>query len=139
VKEAILTFVSALWAGSMIFSTATPAQKLPPGRKGAQVRIIKGPALESVTSTSAIIRWETNTGGGTVVDYGVVHYGTQPDKLDYTARSPNRWNRNLPYMVYRVYVDHLKPGTTYYYTVDSTQANGAVDASSAVNRFTTRR
>jgi hypothetical protein len=41
-------------------------------------------------------------------------------------------------MIYRVNVDRLKPGTTYYYTVGSTQANGADDeASSAVNQFTT--
>ena len=138
-KGAILTLVTALWAGSVIFCTPTPAQKLPPGRKGVQVRIIKGPALESATNASAIIRWTTNTGGGTVVHYGVVHYGTEPHNLNYTAKSPNRWNRNLPYMIYRVSVEHLKPGTTYYYTVGSTQANCADDeASSAVNQFTTR-
>jgi hypothetical protein len=102
------------------------------------VGIIKGPALESTTNTSAVIRWTTNTGGGTVVHYGVVHYGTEPNNLNHTAKSPNRWNRNLPYMIYRVNVDRLKPGTTYYYTVGSTQANGADDeASSAVNQFTT--
>ena len=134
----ILTLVTTLGASGLIFSTPIAPQNLRANQKGVRVGIIKGPALESTTNTSAVIRWTTNTGGGTVVHYGVVHYGTEPNNLNHAAKSPNRWNRNLPYMIYRVNVDRLKPGTTYYYTVGSTQANGADDeASSAVNQFTT--
>jgi hypothetical protein len=37
-----------------------------------------------------------------------------------------------------VRLDNLKPGTTYYYTVGSMEANGADDGTtSAVQKFTT--
>jgi len=134
----ILILITAVGASGLIFSTPDAAQKTSVDRKGVRVRIIKGPALESATNTSAVIRWTTNAGGGTIVHYGIVHYGTAPNSLNNTAKSSNRWNRNLPYMIYRVNVDRLKPGTTYYYTVGSTQANGVDDeASSAVDQFTT--
>jgi len=31
-------------------------------------------------------------------------------------------------MIFRVRIDNLLPGTTYYYKVSSRQANGAVDS-----------
>jgi hypothetical protein len=41
-------------------------------------------------------------------------------------------------MIFRVRVNDLKPGTTYYYQVFSEQANGDSDpATSAVKQFTT--
>jgi hypothetical protein len=102
-------------------------------------RSLKGPALESATDNSAIIRWTPTPAGGTVVHYGVVHYGTDPKNLSQTAKSPNRWNKNLPYVVYRVRVGGRTPGTTYYYAVESVQANGSgTGAKSTVNQFTTR-
>jgi hypothetical protein len=42
-------------------------------------------------------------------------------------------------MVFRVRMNKLQPGTTYYYKVSSMQANGISDpAMSAVSQFTTR-
>jgi purple acid phosphatase-like protein len=87
----------------------------------------------------AIIRWTVDTGGGTVKHYGIVRYGTDPRNLDHTARSPNRWVRSLPDMTYRVRIDGLTPGTTYYFTVDAAQADGiAMGLKSPVKQFTTR-
>jgi hypothetical protein len=41
-------------------------------------------------------------------------------------------------MIYRVYVDNLEPGLTYYYTVESTDATGVSEAtSSELLQFTT--
>jgi hypothetical protein len=54
------------------------------------------------------------------------------------SKSPNKRNRNHPSMIFPVRVDGLRPGTTYYYTVEAVQANGIPDGvKSAVNPFTT--
>jgi phosphodiesterase/alkaline phosphatase D-like protein len=103
------------------------AQILPPAKRAASVRIIEGPALESVKDNEAIIRWTSNNPGGTDEHFGVVHYGTDPKHLSETAKSHIRLNQNHSYTVFRVSVDGLKPQTTYYYTVDSMQGNGKTD------------
>jgi hypothetical protein len=103
------------------------------------VRIIQGPTLESSHGTSAIVRWETNNVAGTTVRYGVVHYGTDRRNLSLVAKSQNRWNRGLPSMIYRVAVDNLEPGLTYYYWVESTSATGVSEGmNSDVHQFTQR-
>jgi hypothetical protein len=76
---------------------------------------------------SAIIRWTSDNPGGSDEHFGVVHYGTNPKELSQTAQSHIRLNRNHPYTIFRVRVDGLQPKTTYYYTVDSTQATGKSD------------
>jgi phosphodiesterase/alkaline phosphatase D-like protein len=92
----------------------------------SSLSITKGPLVEFSGDQSAIITWTTNTNGNSVV-----HYGLNARELSDTAESPNRWNPNLPYMVHRVLMLHLKPATTYYYTVESRGVK------SAVCRFTT--
>jgi hypothetical protein len=57
----------------------------------------------------------------------VVHYGTDPKKLSETAKSHIRLNRGHPYTVFRVRVSGLTSKTTYYYTVDSENADGTSD------------
>ena len=43
-------------------------------------------------------------------------------------------------MTYRVWIDNLEPGLTYYYRVEFTDANGTTEgADSAVHQFTTQR
>jgi phosphodiesterase/alkaline phosphatase D-like protein len=115
------------------------AKELPPAKKTARVHIIQGPELESANSTSVIIRWTSNNPGGTDEHFGVVNYGKNPKDLSEMAKSHIRLNRNHSYTVFRVRVEGLKPRTTYYYTVDSMEANGTRDGvKSPVNRFTTR-
>jgi phosphodiesterase/alkaline phosphatase D-like protein len=97
------------------------------------------PAVESVTDTLAFISWTTPNPGGTVLHYAVVHYGKDPNHLEFTAESPTRINPSHGEMVFRVRMNDLEPGTTYFYKVSSKQANGISDlATSAVNQFTTR-
>jgi phosphodiesterase/alkaline phosphatase D-like protein len=97
------------------------------------------PSVESVADTFAFIRWTTQNPGGTILHYAVVQYGTNPDHLDLTAQSPIRINPAHSEMVFRVRMNKLQPGTTYYYKVSSRQANGISDpATSAVSEFTTR-
>jgi hypothetical protein len=104
------------------------------------VRITEGPDVERTTDTWAIIRWTTTKVGGTSLRYGVVHYGTDPHALSQTAKSPNRLNPALPSMTFRVQMNRLKPGTTYYYRVESVDALDIAEGSeSPVNQFTTEQ
>jgi hypothetical protein len=97
------------------------------------------PMIESITDTLAFISWTTKTPGGTILHYAVVHYGKDPNHLDLTVESPTRINPGHSEMVFRVRMDDLEPGTTYYYKVSSKQANGISDpATSAVSQFTTQ-
>jgi Purple acid Phosphatase, N-terminal domain len=110
----------------------------PTGVKPAQERITKGPELERATEIWAIIRWTTNNVKGTALRYGIVQYGTDPHRLGETAISPDRWNPGLPYMIYRVQVNHLAPATTYYYRVGSENALGVSEGpQSPIGKFTT--
>jgi hypothetical protein len=95
--------------------------------------------LELANDNSAIIRWRSNNPGGSDEHFGVVHYGTNPKVLSQTAKSHIRLNQNHSYTIFRVRVEGLTPWTTYYYTVDSMEANGTSDGvKSAVKHFTTR-
>lgn len=118
----------------------SPTELPPPAKTAAHVRITHGPELELANAYdhSAIIRWTSNNPGGTDQHYGVVHYGTNPEELSQTAKSPNRMNRSHPDMIFRVRVEGLKPKSTYFYTVESTQATGKSDGvKSPVRRFST--
>ena len=104
----------------------------------ARVRIIGGPGIELTRENLTVIRWTTDNPGGSPVHYGVVHYGTIPEDLDQTAKSPVRLNPDHPYTVFRVRMNGLKPETTYYYKVDSMAADGNDDeVKGSVQHFTT--
>ena len=97
------------------------------------------PTIESVSDTLAFISWTTPNPGGTILHYAIVRYGRDPNHLEFTAKSPTRINPSHSEMVFRVRIQDLDPGTTYYYKVSSEQANGTLDpATSGVNQFTTR-
>jgi hypothetical protein len=97
------------------------------------------PVIESITDRIAFISWTTQNPGGTILHYAVVHYGKDPNHLDWAAKSPTRINPSRSEMVFRVRMNDLEPGTTYYYKVSSTQATGISDpATSAVSQFTTQ-
>jgi phosphodiesterase/alkaline phosphatase D-like protein len=123
---------------TVLSSNPTVAQILPPMKKAERVDITKGPALEMARDDMAIIRWTTNNPGGTDVHFAVVQYGTDPEDLSQKAQSQIRVNRGHPETVFRARVVGLKPQTTYYYRVTSTESNGKSDGvESPVNQFTT--
>jgi phosphodiesterase/alkaline phosphatase D-like protein len=123
----------------LFYSTPAATQVSPTTKKAVRVRITQGPEMERVDPDFAIIRWTSNNPGGSPEHYGVVHYGTNPKELSRTAKSPIRLNPGHSYTVFRVRMDDLKPQTTYYYTVDSMEANGNGDElKSPVRHFTTR-
>ena len=125
-------------AGSLLSLHPMVAQVSPTTPKTARVRITQGPELELAKEHLTIIRWTTNNPGGSPVHYGIVHYGRDPKNLSETAKSPIRLNPDHASTLFRVRMDDLKPGTTYYYTVGSMEANGKDDGTkSSVKQFTT--
>ena len=134
-----LKLATTLLVSSVLYSTPGAAQESPTTKKAAIVQITQGPEIERADPDFAIIRWTSNNPGGTPEHYGVVHYGTSPKELSQTAKSPIRLNPGHSYTVFRVLVNELKPGTTYYYKVESMEANGNGDGvKSPVKHFTTR-
>ena len=143
-KLAVVFFIVLITAaaGSLTVSDRLAAgDQARSGDNASRVRIIQAPTLESSTDTSAIVRWTTNSVEGTTVRYGVVHFGVDPRHLSQVAKSQNRWNRGLPSMIYRVQVDGLEPGLTYYYSVETTDAKGVSEGgmNSELHQFTTQR
>ena len=131
-KKMLLTVsIMVVFMGSLL------AQLSPPTPKAARVRITQGPELELAKEYLTIIRWTTNNPGGLPDHFGIVHYGTDPNNLSQTAKSPIRLNPSHPSTIFRVRIQGLKPATTYYYTVESEEANGTSDGvTSPVNKFT---
>ena len=124
-------------AECLLSSNPGIAQVSPTTSKAARVRITQGPELELAKEYLTIIRWKTNNPGGSPEHYGIVHYGTDPKNLSQTAKNPITLNPNHPATLFRVRVEGLKPGTTYY-TVDSEESNGTSDrVNSPVKQFTT--
>ena len=133
-------------SGSLFFSNSmfaqgtpySPKEILPPAPKAASVKITQGPEVELVRTNWAIIRWETNNPGGTDQHDAIVHYGTSPNDLSQTAKSPIHVNREHADALFRVRVLGLSPQTTYYYRVDSTGSTGQSDGvESPVKQFST--
>jgi purple acid phosphatase-like protein len=138
-KRLIMKLAMTVVVSATLYPTPLVAQVSPTTRRAASVKITQGPEIERVDPNFAIIRWTSNNPGGSPEHYGVVRYGTDPAKLSQTAKSPIRLNPGHPSTVFRVRMDDLKPGTTYYYTVDSMEPGGKGDGvKSPVSRFTTR-
>ena len=124
---------------SLLFCSPTTAQLIPPAKKAAHVAITQGPEVESARNNEVIIRWTSNNPGGSDEHFGVVHYGKAPSDLSQTAQSHIRLNQGHSYTVFRVRIQGLEPHTTYYYKVDSTEANGTSDGvSSPTKKFITQ-
>jgi hypothetical protein len=98
-------------------------------------RITHGPVVESVGSSWATVAWSTDTGGSSVV-----RYGTERDRLTQMAESRYAVSKSDQGITHRVKIDHLRPGTTYYFMVDSGQGEGTgTEARSGIEEFTTKR
>ena len=128
VQKLLLVIGLLVWREAIPQSSPyTPKEIEPPAKKAAHVKITEGPSLESFRNNEAIIRWTSDNPGGTDEHYGIVQYGTDPKQLTQTAKGHIRLNREHPTTVFRVRLPDLKPGTTYYYRVDSAEANGTSD------------
>ena len=138
-NKLLLKLATVVTVGSLLYSTPAATQVSPTTNRAAQVRITQRPEIERADPDFAIIRWTSNNPGGSPEHYGIVRYGTNPTKLNQTAKSPIRLNPGHSYTVFRVRVDGLAPKTTYYYKVDSVNAGGASDkVPSPVKTFMTQ-
>ena len=134
----LLKLAMSMVVASLFYSTPAAAQVAPTTKKAASVKITQGPEIERADPYLTIVRWTTNNPGGSPEHYGVVHYGTNPKDLSQTAKSPIRLNPGHPDTVFRVRIEGLQPGTTYYYKVDSMEASGKDDGgTSKVKTFKT--
>lgn len=84
-----------------------------PALPSVAVEITQGPVVESVTETTAVIAWSTNVNAGTVL-----HYGTDPNRLDRAAGMP--WGG----LTHRVNLKDLKQDTKYYFRAESPKGQG---------------
>jgi phosphodiesterase/alkaline phosphatase D-like protein len=119
-------FALALSVAVCAFTAAqTPSQ---------QVQITNGPVIEGVGDTWAVVAWTTNAGSSSVV-----RYGTDQNNLSQTAEQSYRSSNSSQGANHRVRITNLQPGTTYFFKVDSGQAQGSgTDAASNVMQFTTK-
>lgn len=135
----LLKLAMMLLISSVLYLTPGATQVSATTKKAARVQITQGPELESARPNLVIIRWTSNNPGGSPEHYGVVHYGTNPKDLSQTAKSPTRLNPGHPDTVFRVRIQGLQAGTTYYYKVESMEANGKGDGvTSEVKTFKTK-
>jgi len=124
--------------GSLFHASPAVAQPSPTTRKPARVQITRGPEIERAGPDFAIVRWESNNPGGSPLHLGIVRYGADPKDLGQSASSPVRLNPDHARTSFRVRVDGLKPRTTYYYLVESMEANGKADGvKCTIKHFTT--
>ncbi|HEY6249812.1 MAG TPA: fibronectin type III domain-containing protein [Candidatus Angelobacter sp.] len=91
-------------------TNTTGAEATVPDHETRAVKITHGPIVELITDSTAQIAWSTNVNAGTLL-----HYGTDPEKLDHTASMP--WGG----LTHRVVLKHLNPATTYYFMAESMQ------------------
>src|SRR5260370_40645668 len=110
-SKSFLTLIAV--AASLIGSSPIVAQQIPGDERARSVQIIVGPALESATEKSAIIRWMSTTPAGPAEQFAVGHYRTDPKDLNQMAKSPIRLNMAHPNTIFRQQVDSLMPGPMY--------------------------
>ena len=138
-NKLLLTLVMNMLLAGPFCSVPASAQVAPTTKKAESVKITQGPEIEQANSYLTIIRWTTNNPGGSPEHYAVVHYGTNPKELSQTAKSPIRLNPGHSDTIFRVRIQGLQSGTTYYYKVDSMEANGKGDGvTSEVKSFKTK-
>lgn len=137
-NRVLCRLVMTVMVGSQIYSSPAFSQVSPSTKKAANIQITKEPEIER-NDFIVIIRWTSNNPGGSPEHYGVVRYGINPKELNQKAKSPIRLNPGHSETIFRVRIDDFKPRTTYYYMVDSMEANGNSDGvKDTIHHFTTQ-
>jgi phosphodiesterase/alkaline phosphatase D-like protein len=125
--------------GGLFHATSAATKESFIAERAARIRVTDGPAIERVDPRFAIVKWTSETPRGSPAHFGIVRYGTEPTNLNRTVKSPIRLNPGHSHTVFRVRLEGLNPRTTYYYAVDSMDANGKSDGvKRSVKHFTTR-
>ena len=99
------------------------------------LKILDGPRVESVTDKTAVIAWSTD-----VESSAVVHYGTDERGLDLKAMDKWGGQKAGGSVVHRLTIRNLKPGTKYFFQVESGQGwhRSPAIAKSDVQSFTAK-
>ena len=119
--------VLAVVAACCVFCAAQSQSGVGTANSGMQVT--NGPGVDSITSNSVVVFWNTNLPSG-----AVVRYGTAEDKLDQTAVAPSGKTDH------KVTLTNLQPDTTYFFQVTPTQgrADMASGIKSGIGTFKTK-
>ena len=115
-KTLTVRVIGLLVLCAVMVSAQTKTQQ----NKAQAERITNGPVVKKTTDTVAEIAWSTDAPGSSIVKYGI-----SPNSLNETAEAP--WGgtkeSNGDYN-HTVWVKNLKPNTTYFFVVDTTQGAG---------------
>ena len=97
----------------------------------ATVKITNGPVVEAVSVNSATVAWSTNRRGSSRVNYGT-------DANNLTQLAEASWGQGG--LTHRVQLKNLQPNTTYYFQVETGQAQGTGGEvqSQNIQTFTTK-
>lgn len=117
----------ALLTGLLVLGlgTALRAQSLPDAERSmsaSDVQVVAGPIPEKITSSSAVVWWQT-----TAPEESILIYGTTPNDQPFRVQRP--WSTTT----HEVSIRKLQPGTTYYLAI--LQPDGT---RSAIGEFTTQ-
>jgi phosphodiesterase/alkaline phosphatase D-like protein len=118
---AVIALISVLGIGSWAQTKSKPPKQNPNSsvattenateqRSGVKdtVDIVEGPKVEDLNQNSAVLEWKTNKRAATRVQYG-----TDRNKLAQHAFKPGGAREH------RVQLKNLKPGTTYFYAIET--------------------
>ena len=110
-----MLFRNRLLLLTMVLTVAVAyAVAAPAPQAGQDIRITNGPVIEEATSNAAVIAWSTD-----VPSSSQVWYGTEKNNLTHSAEAPDNGSKT-----HRVRIANLKPNTTYYFQVESSQRHG---------------
>lgn len=123
-QSGIYTLTTAAAGAAPVNEQAQSAQNAP-ARQG-EVRITNGPVIEEANANSATIAWSTDKKGSSRISYG-----TSQGALNEFAEAP--WGAGG--LTHRVQLKNLQPNATYYFQVQTTQAEGAHGAAIQSHTF----
>jgi len=110
-----MQFTKKLFLLMMVMTLAVVyAAAATPPQAGQDIRITNGPMLEEVNGNAVVIAWSTD-----VPSNSRVWYATDKNNLTHVAEAPANGTNT-----HRVRIDNLRPNTTYYFQVESSQRGG---------------
>ena len=110
-----MQFTKKLFLLMMVMTLAAVyAAAATPPQAGQDIRITNGPILEEVNGNAVVIAWSTD-----VPSNSRVWYATDKNNLTHVAEAPANGTNT-----HRVRIDNLRPNTTYYFQVESSQRGG---------------
>src|SRR5260370_12060177 len=102
IKRSILLLVLFTFGGFWFGTSPAAAQFVPSSKKVDRMEVRQGPEIELNREHLAIIRWTSNNPGGSPEHFPVVHYGTDPKKLNLPATSHIRLTPSHHYTFFLV-------------------------------------